>query len=82
MTSDKKRQWINAIYIFVCITVISLLAIDIFSNLSKTDSRKELKNNITELMYFKDAKEGSDFDEIRVFFESGKFSRITAILWQ
>lgn len=51
------------------------MAIDIFSNLSKTDSRKELKNNITELMYFKDAKEGSDFDEIRVFFESGKFYR-------
>ena len=51
MTSDKKRQWINAIYIFVCITVISLLAIDIFSNSSKTDSRKELKNNITELMF-------------------------------
>lgn len=49
------------------------MTIDIFSNLSKTDSRKELKNNITELMYFKDAKEGSDFDEIRVFFESGKF---------
>lgn len=73
MTSNMKRKWINAIYILVCFIVISLIAIDIFSNLTDASTRKKVNNYVTELMYYQDANSVSGLQTIKEVFKSGKF---------